>query len=158
MPRLLLLAVAAVVLSAPSASAQTTLTPGDIVVVGFTSDNDDAFALLFMTRVDQNTVFSVTENGVLSDRTTFRSSVEGTITFTTTRAIPAGTVLPFEIGTTPNPVNVTVTTSGSFQLAAGGDQLIVYQGDASSPSFVYAFSSTPFLTTEAVDSNTTYLP
>lgn len=158
MPRFLLLAVAAAVLSAPAASAQTTLTPGDIVVVGFTSSNPDAFALLFTTRVESGTAFSVTERGVQSDRTTLRPGGEGTVTFTTTRDIPAGTIFPFEIGSTPHPVNVTATASGSFQLAAGEDQLIVYQGDASSPSFVYAFSSTPFLTTETVSTTTTYLP
>ena len=35
---------------------------------------------------------------------------------------------------------------GSLSLAAGGDQLLVYTGTRSSPSFVFGFSSSPWVT------------
>ncbi len=112
--------------------SQTTLSAGDVVLLGVNCDNPDDFAFLFLVGVEAGTVIKFTDNGWLAAGG-FRGG-EGVQTYTTPHSISAGTVIVFS----QHPDDFTA--SGSFALASTGDQLLVYQGEASSPQMIYALN------------------
>ena len=141
--------------------AQTTLAPGDIAVIGFSSDDDgddtasptpedDEFALLALVDIEVGTPISITDKGVTSDGTlqTDGESVRG---FVTKEAISAGDVFIFTRSRTTQtfPSAFGEPESGGssfgFGLSTSGDQIIVFQenGDGSN-TYIYALSTTPF--------------
>lgn len=113
-----------ILVSALTANAQT-LSPGDIAIIGFNFDNPDQIAFVALTEIPSGTEIKFTDNGWKSDDT-FRAS-EGTFTYTAASTISAGTVVDPGI-------------SGPA-LSSGGDQVLAYQGDNSSPTFIYAINS-----------------
>ena len=105
--------------------AQTSLTPGDIAIVGFNFDNPDELAFMAMTDLDAGTEIHFTDNGWKADDS-FRDT-EGTFTWSAPVDIPKGTIVKPSVS--------------SVAFAATGDQIIAYQGDESNPSFVFAVNS-----------------
>ena len=82
---------------------------------------------------------------------------EGTITWTVpSGGVSTGTIVTIT-GTTTASIG-TVTSSGSYALATGGDQILAYQGSSSSPSFIVGVSSTGWITSGTPTTNTSYLP
>ena len=157
-PGLFLLAL---LLTAAPAVAQTTLAPGDLAVIGFSSDDDgddsaaptpedDEFALLALVDIEVGTPISITDKGVTADGTlqTDGESVRG---FVTKEAISAGEVFTFTRSRTTQtfPSAFGAPESGGssfgFGLSTSGDQIIVFQenGDGSN-TYIYALSTTPF--------------
>ncbi len=130
----------------------TILTAGDIVIVGVNCDDPDDFAFVPLVDLNAGTVINFTDNGWLSTNT-FRSG-EGVKTFRAPSAIPAGKVIVY----TSN--SIRFTSSGSFALSASGDQLIAYQGTATSPTILYAVNISGMGTwqADATSSNTSALP
>ncbi|MGF7042248.1 MBG domain-containing protein [Mucilaginibacter lappiensis] len=128
------------------ANAQTTLTPGDIAVIGFNITNGQ-FAFVTLTDISANTVVNFTDRGWTGSG--FNNlATEGTITWTASAAVSAGTVVNVSISAGPNPT-ITGFPNGSTSIsgwtsasifANNGDQTIVYQGSDASPTFVYGFS------------------
>jgi hypothetical protein len=112
------------IVSALTANAQA-LSPGDIAIIGFNYDNPDQIAFVALAEIPSGTVIKFTDNGWKSDGT-FRAS-EGTYTYTAASTIAAGTVVDPGI-------------SGPA-LSSSGDQVLAYQGDNSSPTFIYAINS-----------------
>ncbi|MGB3192202.1 MAG: ExeM/NucH family extracellular endonuclease [Limnoraphis sp.] len=103
----------------------TTLSPGDIAIVGFNFDNPDEFAFTPLVNLSTGTEINFTDNGWQAAGT-FRAN-EGTFTWTASTDITAGTII--------NPAVSSVAFS------ADGDQILAYQGTDSNPSFIYALNS-----------------
>jgi hypothetical protein len=111
------------------ASAQTVLTPGDIAVIGFNGDDPDVIRFVNLVNVAAGTQVRFTDNGWNGSALT---TAEGTDTWTAATDFAAGTVH-----------TLTPTT---ISLGTTGDQILVYQGLATAPSFIFGLSSNPWVT------------
>ncbi|WJJ97245.1 LamG-like jellyroll fold domain-containing protein [Algibacter luteus] len=118
--------------------SQTTLSAGDVALTGFKTDNPDQFVFVLLTDVTAGTQINFTDRGWNSTLGTFRAG-EGVLTWTATSSLSAGTVI--DVLDLENPFtadNGTITDDSNFQLAASGDQILVYQGTDASPIFLNA--------------------
>lgn len=110
-----------------------------MAVIGMRVDAPDGIAFVFLGDVGAGTVVNFTDNR-WSESTTTLSSNENTMTITFPSGASAGSVFTWDSGAQViAPVGPTVNGNLSG-LAGGGDQVFAYQGDASSPSFLYGFS------------------
>ena len=120
-----------------SISAQTTLSPGEIAIIGIGADNPDDFHFIFLIDIESGTEIIFTDSGWKSDNT-FRGN-EGATKYTAPSALNAGTVISYVTNsanfTSANDANVG--TNG-LNLSASGDQILAFQGASSSPTFIYA--------------------
>ncbi len=145
----------------PQTSATTldnpNLNAGDIAILGFQSDDPDKFAFIVLTDLDGGTEIKFTDNGWTG--TGFRTG-EGTLTWTApSGGINKGTIITVTSdGTTWTVTQGTISYSSSPAFATGGDQIIVYQGSSTSPTLIYAFSTSPWINTGEISSKTSYLP
>jgi len=132
--------------------AQTTLSPGDIAITGANCDNPDDFSFLLLVDIEAGTVIKFTDNGWFAAGG-FRSG-EGIQTYTAPSALAAGTTIIFSTS------SADFTPSGSFALAAAGDQLLAYQGDEATPTHIYALNieGSHVWQADATSSNTSALP
>ncbi|MEI2612512.1 MAG: ExeM/NucH family extracellular endonuclease [Candidatus Promineifilaceae bacterium] len=146
--RLKLLLIVLVVLFFRGKSVQaltpTILTQGDIAIVGINTDDPDEFAFVLLTNVGSGTQINFTDNGWLASGG-FRPG-EGSVTWTAATDLCAGTVINTSVGT--------------MLFSASGDQILAYQGAASSPTFVYALNDegAGVWQANATNSNTSALP
>jgi len=124
--------------------AQTTLTAGDLAIVLVNMDNPDEVSVVALTTIASGTTINLTDNGWLSSGS-FRSG-EGTDSYTFTSAATCGDIISI-------PVN-------NMALSASGDQVLIYQGTAASPTFVTAINveGSAVWQTNATNSNTSALP
>ncbi|NEQ40084.1 MAG: ExeM/NucH family extracellular endonuclease [Okeania sp. SIO3I5] len=125
--------------------ATTTLSAGDIAIIGFNYDNPDEFAFTPLVDIGAGTEINFTDNGWQAAGT-FRAT-EGTFTWTAPTDITAGTI-----------INPTVS---SILFSASGDQIIAYQGTDTNPTFIYALNSegNPGIwQSDSTSSNTSALP
>ncbi len=138
-------------------NAQTTLTPGDVVIVSVNADGDDTFDFVPLVDLAAGTVIKFTENGLKQGGTEFRGSTEGTLTYTVPAGgKTAGTVISFA-GTASG----DWTKTGSYAISGSGDNLIVYQGDDVTPAFIYGIgwaSAEPWITTGTPGATNSYKP
>ena len=100
-------------------------TTGDCAIVGFNMDSPDDYAVLLLDELPAGMSLTATDAGVDSSGT-LRTN-EDHKTYTPTSAVPTGTVL-------------TSTEFGSLNLPAAGDQVLVYTGDVTSPTFICALN------------------
>ena len=143
-------------------NAQTILSPGDIAIIGTNYDASPyEMTIMNLVPIAANTVIRITDYGYDAATSTFgtvsvANTAEGSIAWTTTAAMPAGTVTKFTIsgGTTPVvsglPGSVTVTgwtnaTATNCPVPAGGDNWFIFQGNsaASVTTFIFAWAN-PF--------------
>lgn len=87
------------------------------------------------------------------------SSSEGTITYTAPTDLAAGTLIHYSdciLQTVPS----DWTRSGSFDPAAGGDTLLIYQGLSTAPNFIdgFGYRSNPWISSGTPTSNNSYIP
>ncbi|MFQ6604747.1 MAG: T9SS type A sorting domain-containing protein [Fidelibacterota bacterium] len=131
--------------------AQTSLGAGDVALLGVNCDNPDDFAFLLLKDITAGTVLKFTDDGWLSTGS-FRGS-EGTKIYTASADVSAGNVIVYSTSS-------DFTSSGSFALSASGDQIIVYQGDAESPTMITALNleGAAVWQTTATNANTSALP
>lgn len=125
--------------------ATTTLSSGDIAIIGFNFDDPDEFAFTPLVDIGAGTEINFTDNGWQAAGS-FRAT-EGTFTWTAPTDITAGTI-----------INPTVS---SIAFSTSGDQIIAYQGDSSNPTFIYALNSegNPGVwQSDSTSSNTSALP
>jgi len=122
--------IAAVFMMLSSIHAQTTLNPGDLVIVTVNQDAPDNFDFIPLVDIQAGTVINFTDNGL--NTSSVLLATEGTITWTASTAVTKGTVVSFS-GT----VGGNWTSTGTFALSTSGDNLLVYQGAAATPSFIY---------------------
>ncbi|WP_299489951.1 choice-of-anchor I family protein [Acaryochloris sp. IP29b_bin.137] len=136
----------------------TSLSAGDIAIIGINADNPDDFSFVLLVDIDAGTEIRFTDSGVLSDGS-FRAN-EGAVKYTAPSALTAGTVVNFVNNnadfTADN--DTGVGTSG-FSLSTSGDQIIAFQGLSTDPTFLFALltNSTEFQA-DATSSNTSALP
>jgi 2',3'-cyclic-nucleotide 2'-phosphodiesterase (5'-nucleotidase family)/predicted extracellular nuclease len=123
----------------------TTLTTGDIAIIGYSSDADGkSFSAVLLRDVEAGTAISFTDNGVNSNGT-FRSG-EGSVTYTAPAAgAAAGTVINF------------TGLTGTLNPSASGDQITAYQGSTFLFAVDFADGNTSYAGS-ATSSNTSAIP
>jgi len=138
--------------STPPSDSPTTLSAGDVVIIGANCDDPDDFAFVPLVDLGTGTTINITDNGWLSTNA-FRTG-EGTKTYTAPNAISAGTVIVYSSN------SASFSSSGSFGLSTSGDQLIAYQGTTSSPTMLFAVNicGAAVWQADATSSNTSALP
>lgn len=141
-------------LGSVSIFSQTTLKPGDIMIVTVNSDGSDGFDVVPLVDLAAGTVISFTDNAWTGSAL---KTNEGTVTYTAPAGgITKGTVLSFT-GTTAG----DWVKSTNYAISASGDNLLVYQGASTSPSFIYGIGwaiASPWITTGTVGTNNSYIP
>ncbi len=111
----------------PCPPAGTTLTAGDIAIIGFNMDDPDQFSFVLLTHVSPWTTINFTDRGWLAAGG-FRNDPpdESTDYWTAPTGLCAGTVITL--------------TANNMVLDNGGDQIIAYQGTDASPTLIYALN------------------
>ena len=113
--------------------AQTELYPGDITLVTINADGQKNFDFLTLVDIEAGTVIYFTDDAWIGGETNgFRGS-EGILCYTSDDNINAGTIIscPGKDG------GNGFIESGSFNPSASGDNIIVYQGSAQNPVFIF---------------------
>ena len=136
----------------------TTLSAGDIAIIGVNSDDPDDFSFVLLVDIEADTEIRFTDSGWL-DSNQFRAS-EGAFKYTAPTNLSAGTVINFgnDAVNFASDNDADVGNNG-FNLSSSGDQVIAFQGTSTNPTFIYAVqtNSTQFQTT-ASSSNDSALP
>ncbi len=131
------------------------LNPGDLMIVTVNADAPKGFDAVPLVDLDAGTEIFFTDNGWSNGN--WRSTTEGVITYTAPGAITAGTVLAYRSSNENGFVK-----SGNFDPSGSGDNLLVYQGSAEIPLFIYGIgwaSATPWVTNHgAVNNNNSEIP
>ncbi|MGZ3883028.1 MAG: hypothetical protein ACXVPD_02305, partial [Bacteroidia bacterium] len=164
---------ALVLFSSSFSFSQTTLSPGDIAVIGFktntsTDAGDDAVKLVTLVDLECNTTFIVTDNN-WNGSAWACSNDESALQITCNSAIAAGSVFYIDYDAAGNTCtcsggSITRTDLGSpwgtnFGFNSGGDNCYILQGTRASPSFVYAFKHiSPFSSNTCTDKDQANLP
>ncbi|MCV6636599.1 choice-of-anchor D domain-containing protein [Candidatus Albibeggiatoa sp. nov. NOAA] len=135
-------------------AAGTTLSAGDIVIIGVNADDPDEFSFIPLVNLEPGTEITFTDSGWL-DTNTFRGG-EGAVKYTASSAISAGTLVTF-VGIGGNFTSADDSNVGNygFSLSANGDQILAFQGSSSSPTFIFAVqtNSTQWQTNSTATSN-----
>ncbi len=150
--------------AATAQAAPTTLAAGDIVILGMNHDSGTkGFAWTPLVALGSGTEVVFTDSGWYAAGG-FRAN-EGCLVWTAPSDIPAGTILTY--------YNDTGATSGAYvrndtygcgasgvNFAVGGDQLLVFQGAAATPTFITAMdnNSTAGWDADCTTSNNSALP
>lgn len=121
---------------------QTSLSPGDIIMVTVNADGNDNFDFVPLVDLSSGTVINFTDNAWVTSNGAFNSN-EGIIVYTSSSSISKGTVVSY-----PGSTGGEWTSGGgSFNCSGSGDNILVYQGSSLSPSFIYGIGwaiSTPW--------------
>lgn len=107
------------------ANAQTTLSPGDLVILNVQADNPDQFIFVPLIDLDANTVIYFTDCGVSAAGAFNSPCTEGDLAYTAPANVSAGTIVTY-----PGPdfgSHSDTRINGAFSLSAGGDQLFAFQ-------------------------------
>lgn len=142
----------------------TQLNPGDIAIIAFQSVNNDQFAFLSLVDLAPNTQIQFSEKGWNGSipSPAFVTTTEGVHSWTApVNGLPQGTVVIISfnsLGTGPIANFGTVVSTAAAKLSTAGDEIIAYQGTASSPNFIYAFGSRPWISSGIPTSNQSWLP
>jgi len=112
--------------------AQTTLSAGDLIIPTVNADGDKNFDFVPLVNLESGTVINFTDNAWISSSSSLATN-EGTLTYTATSSISAGTI----VSCPSNNGGDGFTENGNFLPSASGDNILVYQGTASSPYFIY---------------------
>ncbi len=143
--------------------AQTTLSAGDIAIIGYNADDapsgEDEFCFILLTDITAGTTINFTDFGWCSgvDITGFQSAYpcstpptitgsvsDGVIRWTASTAMTAGTqvavtcktALSANVGTVTGIQTTGNNPSQYITLATGGDQLFAFQGTLASPTLI----------------------
>ncbi len=115
----------------------TTLTVGDLALIGFSADTaGKSFSFVLLQSIDAGTTINFTDDGWLAAGG-FRTG-EGVVTYTA----PAG-------GAAAGTVVTITGLTGSFNPSTSGDQIIAFQGPLDA-------TATPLFALDFADGNTTY--
>lgn len=150
--------------------AQTTLSAGDVVTIGVTSDANDSFAFVLLRDIEANTVIRFMDHSFTSATGTVVNGTESDMSITFASAVAAGSVVRVEnSGTTlVNGGAFDGTKSGTLSgISSDGDQIFIYQGTAVGSGTDFTgrtllhglnVAGTNWLTTGSASSNASYLP
>lgn len=133
-----------------SLCSQTTITQGDMVVIGFKTNNntqDGNDAVKFMTLIDLEcgTTFLATDNNWRSNNTWYCSNDEFAFEITVTSQIDAGSVFYMDVDAPSVTVStgaITFTNLGNpwgtnTGFNSQGDNFFLLQGTRAAPQFIY---------------------
>jgi hypothetical protein len=124
-------------------SGQSTLSAGDIAILGMNSvasGYDGDFVFVLMVDIEAGTEIFFTDDGWQEDSVKFRGH-EGLFKYTAPSALTAGTVIIWKRDTGFTEVLGDTILVGTFDLDDAGDQVIAFQGTSASPSFIYAIQN-----------------
>ena len=130
------------ILISTASFGQTTLTPGDIIIIGLQADTPKTFRFVPLVDLDAGTEIYFTDSGWQGSN--FRAT-EGALLYTAPIAITAGTNILYtgsggDYGDFVRD-NAAGLGSNGVNLSASGDQVIALQGTAASPTFIFAIQS-----------------
>ena len=111
--------------------AQTTLSAGDIAIIGVNTDDPNDFAFVLLRDIEATTEINFTDKGWLAAGSFWPN--EGIITYTAPSNLSAGTIIIY----TDNLTDFS-SPSESLPLDTDGDQLFAFQGPSTNPTFIYA--------------------
>jgi len=124
------------------------LSSGSIAFTGYNSDDPDALAFAALTDIPAGTVIFFTDNNW--NGTAFATN-EGTITFTATADITAGSVVSLSsLNATPVASTGTATRSGAVNFSNTGEAIYAYTGSAANPTFLTAIANSGFTATNSL--------
>lgn len=123
------------------------------MIIEMQGDAPDEFRFVPLVDLEAGTTIRFTDNGWLG--TALRSG-EGTVLYTApTGGVTKGTNIKYSVGGTTD----FATDGNDLNIASGGDQILAYQGETASPTFIFAASgSSTIWHTDTDDSNQTDLP
>ena len=107
-------------------NGQTNLSAGDLAIVNYNADNPDAISFAVLQPIDSGTMLHFTDNGWL-DTGGFRSG-EGFFQWMAEQSYGCGAVIDLD-------------SLAPMALSSSGDQVLVFQGTQSNPSFITAFNN-----------------
>ena len=140
------------------ALGQTTLSAGDIAIIQYNADNSggvpEVIKFITFKSLETGTVINFTDHG-WQNTGSFRTN-EGVVAWTAPREYHCGEIITMNM---PTGTDLTTIDSG-FALAAAGDQIIAFQGDVSTPTFLFAINNegSAVWQTTATTSNTSAIP
>ncbi len=136
----------------------TTLTDGDVAIIGYNSANPDQFAFVILAEIGNGTEIRFTDKGWQSSGS-FRTG-EGVLTWTADRTYPFGWIFVVDNASTPSVSAGNIAKSaGTFGLSESGDQIIVYQETAPrATTFLYAIQMNGSWDSNADDPETSAQP
>ena len=122
---------------------------GDIAIIAVNTDATKTFTFVALADIPASTTISFTDNAWDASTPAWRAG-EGTIQWSHTANVTAGTVITVTLTTTPTVSIGNVTKSGSFDLSASGDQILAYQGTTApttnpDANWLFAFSTENFV-------------
>lgn len=135
-------------------SAQSTLSAGDLILVTVNADGDKNFDFVPLVDISANTVICFSDNAW--NGSALKSS-EGTLKYTAGSAVTAGTILSYS-GTVSGDWS---TEDAGFNPSGSGDNILVFQGSSSSPTFIYGIGwakGTSWITNGSATANNSYIP
>lgn len=148
--------------------AQTTLAPGDVIVTSLVADANDRYEFIPLVDLEAGTLIYFTESGWNATTGDWRNgdTTEGVLKYTAPAAVAAGTVISFEEDSSTSDVILPtdgsiVVDSGlgnSWALSTSGDQIIVFQGTPSNPTFIFCVTSHSSAWHDADNTNRTAIP
>lgn len=150
--------------------AQTSLSVGDVQILGVTADAPDSYAFVLWKDIAAGTLIRVTDNSFTSTAgTTLLNGNENNMTLTLGSALTAGTVIRYQDGVGFTVSSGTAPTfSGTLSgTANGGDQVFLYQGTsitsgntAFSGTLLHGFNiaDTNWLASGTATNSASYLP
>jgi LPXTG-motif cell wall-anchored protein len=168
--------------------ATSALSPGDIYIVTVNSDasyspatpNSNGFDFVSKVDLDPGTVIYFTDNGWDNTTSFWRSGGEGLVRYTVPAGgISAGTVVRYDDSLIPSlpssgsgtwdmydinndgTISLSTIASNGFDPATGGDNILVFQGSAASPNFIFGIgwsTATTWISSGSPTSNNSYIP
>ncbi|MGJ8656449.1 MAG: PEP-CTERM sorting domain-containing protein [Akkermansiaceae bacterium] len=138
-----ILSIATTCSLAISSHAATALAPGDISIVGFSTDGFDQFAFVTWVTLDETTDVQFTDYGWSPNDNSFTigSPTDDSLTWSTAgNSVAAGTLVVITAdGTSSTVANGVgaITAGGLGTFSSSGESLFAYTGPESSPSFIF---------------------
>jgi hypothetical protein len=126
------------------------LRAGDIAIIAVNTDATKTFTFVALADIPASTTISFTDNAWNATTPAWRTG-EGTIQWSHTEIVNAGTVITLTVNANPYSATIgTVTTNTYFNLSTSGDQILAYQGTTApttndDANWLFAFSTENFL-------------
>ncbi len=150
-----------------TAAVFTSLGVGDIAFSSINTDGNDEFSFVLLTDISGTTTIHFTDDGFNSGSGSLLGG-EGTVTWTYTGSLPAGTevsiLLPRDSNFTGTSTvggmeTGTTTETGAFSMSSSGDSLIAYTGTVGVPTtYIAAVYIGGLGFTEAATTTTSAIP
>jgi predicted extracellular nuclease len=140
-------------------NSQTTLAPGDIVIIGLSGDNK-SFRFVPLVNLAANTQILFTDSGWITATSSFRPN-EGAVRYTAPAGgVVAGTNIEYAgLGGEWTDAGDPNVGTNDLLLNTSGDQVFAFQGTTAAPNFIFAVQSNSLnWQAAATNSNNSALP